>query len=182
MPELGASSTSHDSVSREARKTHKELHEEVLGTDTLPEESVQLVIANPQTRIPARGRARSGTVSAHLGSRQGLSSSPDSLPPVPPLPVSNLKVRRGGLPVSPIATRNLADRPVSSHVIPPTHPTPIDDEGLVVRSHTLTSANSSQRRDHTHHRQSHRPRDSLVLEKARHFDHFRALCEIVSSR
>jgi hypothetical protein len=145
--------------------------------DTLAEESVQLVIASPQTRTPARGRARSGTVSAHLGLRQGLSSFPDSLPPVPPLPVSNLKARRGGF-----ATRNLADRPVSSHVIPPTHPTPIDDEGLVVLSHTLTSVNSSQRRDHTHHRQSHRPRDSLVLEKARLFDHFRALCEIVSSR
>jgi hypothetical protein len=145
--------------------------------DALAEEHVQVAIASPQTRTHARGRARSGTVSAHLGLRQGLSSSPDSLPPVPPLPVSNLTARRGGLP----ATRNLADRPVSSHIAPPTHPSPIDDEGLVVQPNTLTSVNSSQRRDHAHHKQSHRPRDSLVLEKARLFDHLHALCKIVSS-
>lgn len=153
----------------------------MLGTDTLVEEPVQLAIAKPQTGTHARGRVRSGTVSAHFGLRQSLSSFPGSLPPVPPLPVSNLTARRGGLPVSPVAMRNLADRPVPSHIAPPTHPSPIDDERRVVQSNILASANASQRRDHAHHKQSNRPRDSLVLEKARLSDHLRALCKLSSS-
>ncbi|KAH9049070.1 hypothetical protein EDB84DRAFT_1556303 [Lactarius hengduanensis] len=136
-----------------------------------------------QTGTYARGRVRSGTVSAHPGLRQSI-SSPSSLPPVPPLPVSTLATRRtttsnaearwSGLPVSPVATRNLADRPVSSYTAPLQQPSPIDDEGLLVQSNTLMSANSSQRRDHAHHKQN-RPRDSLVLEKARLFEHLNAL-------
>lgn len=175
MPELGVSSTSHGSISRKARKTHKDLHEEVLGADILTGEHVQLAMARPQTGTHAPGRVRSGTVIAHLGSRPSLLSSPDFLPPVPPLPVSNLTARRGGLPV---ATRNLADRPVSS---PPVQPSPIDNEGLMVQSNTLTFANSSQRRDHAHHKQNHRPRDSLVLEKARLLEQLHALCKSVVS-
>ncbi|KAI9466988.1 hypothetical protein BJY52DRAFT_1347928 [Lactarius psammicola] len=180
VPELGVSSTSHGSVSGKPRKTHKNLHDEVFGTDALTKEPVQLAIARSQTGAHARGRIRSGTVSAHPGLRQSVSSSPGSLPPVPPLPVLNLTTHRtttsnaearSGLTVSPVATRNLADRPVSSYIALPQQPSPIDDEGLVVRSNTLTSASSSQRRDHAHHKQNHRPRDSLVLEKARLFEH-----------
>ncbi|KAF8272449.1 hypothetical protein EI94DRAFT_1718078 [Lactarius quietus] len=170
--ELGVSSTSHGYIYRKARKTHEDLHGEVLGMDALAEELVQLAVAKPQTETHSRGRVRSGTVSSHLGLRQSLWSSPGSLPPVPPLPDSNLTSRRDGSPISLVATRDLADWPVSSHIAPPTQPSPNDDERLVVQSNTLTSANSSQRRDHTRHRQSHRPRDSLVLEKARHLDHF----------
>jgi hypothetical protein len=45
----------------------------------------------------------------------------------------------------------------------------------VVQPNTLTSANSSQRKDHVHHKPNHRPRDSLVLEKARLLEHLHAL-------
>lgn len=175
VPELGVPSTSHSSISRKARKTHRELHEGVLGMDVLTEEPVPVAIARPQAGTHARGRVRSGTVSAHVGLRQSVSSSPGSLPPVPPLPVSNLTARRGDLPAPPVATRNLADRPVSSRIVPPTHVSPIDDEGVVGQSTTLTSTDYGQRRDHARHKQSHRPRDSLVLEKARLFDHLHAL-------
>ncbi|KAH8999138.1 hypothetical protein EDB92DRAFT_2005970 [Lactarius akahatsu] len=183
VPELGAPNTSRGFISRKARKTHKDLHDEVFVTDALAKEPVQPAIARPQTGTHALGRVRSGTVSAHPGLRQSV-SSPSSLPPVPPLPVSTLATRRtttsnagarrSGLPVSPVATRNLADRPVSSYTAPPQQPSPIDDEGLLVQSNTLMSANSSQRRDHAHHKQN-RPRDSLVLEKARLFEHLHAL-------
>jgi hypothetical protein len=179
VPGLGVSSTSHGSNSRKARKTHKDLHGEVLGTDAPAEELVQLAIVRPQTETHARGRVRSGTVSSHHGLRQNISSSPGSLPPVPPLPVSNLTARQDGLPITVVATRDLADRPVFSHIGPPTLPPPNEDERLVVQSNTITSANSSQRRDHTRHRQSHRPRDSLILEKARFLDHFH-LCKLFS--
>jgi hypothetical protein len=177
VPELGVSSTSHGFIYRKASKTHKDLYEEVLVADALTEEHVQVAITSPHTGTHARGRIRAGTVIAHLGSRQSLSSSPDSPPPVPPLPVSSLTARRGGLPV---ATRNLAERPVSSHIAPPALPSQIDDDGLVVQPNTLTSANSSQRMDHAHHKQNHRPRDSLVLEKARLLEHLHALCKVVS--
>ncbi len=152
--------------------------------DALAKEPVQLAIARPQAGTHARGRVRSGTVSAHLGLRQSVALSPGSLPPVPPLPVSNLtrrtttsnaEARRSGLPVSPVVTHNLADRPVSSYIAPPQQPSPIEDEG------TFTSVNSSRRRDHAHHKQHHRPRDSLVLEKARLFEHPHAPCKVVGS-
>ncbi|KAH9077205.1 hypothetical protein EDB83DRAFT_2671856 [Lactarius deliciosus] len=183
VPELGVPNTSRGFISRKARKTHKDLHDEVFVTDALAKEPVQPAIARLQTGTHARGRVRSGTVSAHPGLRQSV-SFPSSLPPVPPLPVStlatrrtttsNAEARRSGLPVSPVATRNLADRPVSSYTAPPQQPSPIDDEGLLVQSNILMSANSSQRRDHAHHKQN-RPRDSLVLEKARLFEHLNAL-------
>lgn len=140
-----------------------------------------MAIVRPPTGTHARGRVRSGTVSAHVSSRHSLSSSPGSLPPVPPVPVPNLTARRGGLPAPAVTKRNSADRPVSSRIASPTHRSPIDDEGAVGQSTTLMSTNSSQRRDHARHKQSHRPRDSLVLEKARLFDHLRALCKLVSS-
>lgn len=181
MPELGFSGASRGSISREARKTHKQLHGEVLRTDALTEEPVRAAIVKPPTGTHARGRVRSGTVSAHVGSRHSLSSSLGSLPPVPPLPASNLTGRRGGLPAPAVTKRNFADRPVSSRTASPTHPSPIDDEGAVGQSTTLTSTNSSQRRDHARHKQSHRPRDSLVLEKARLFDHLHALRKLVNS-
>ena len=133
-------------------------------------------MSRPQTVTHARGRVRSGTVIARLGSRQSLSSSPDFPPPVPPLPVSNVTARRGGLPV---ATLNFANRPVSRHIAPPSQPPPIDDEESVVQSNTLPSANSSQRTDHAHHKQNHRPRDSLVLEKARLLENLHALCKLL---
>ncbi|KAH9179730.1 hypothetical protein EDB89DRAFT_1922883 [Lactarius sanguifluus] len=182
VPELGVPNTSRGFISRKARKTHKDLHDEVFATDALVKEPIQPAIARPQTGTHARGRVRSGTVSAHPGLRQSV-SSPSSLPPVPPLPVStatrrtttpNAEVRRSGLPASPIATRNLADRPVSYYTAPPQQPSPIDDEGLLVQSNTFVSANSGQRKDHAHHKQN-RPRDSLVLEKARLFEHLHVL-------
>ncbi|KAI9448059.1 hypothetical protein H4582DRAFT_2068615 [Lactarius indigo] len=182
VPELGVPSTSRGFISRKAKKSHKNLHDEVFGTDAAAKEPVQLAIVRSQTGTYTRARARSGTVSAHPGLRQSV-SSPGSLPPVPPLPVSTLTTRRtttsnaeawrSGLPVSPIATRSLTDRPVS-YTAPSQQPSPIDDEGLLVQSNTLMSANSSQRKDHAHHKQT-RPRDSLVLEKARLFEHLHTL-------
>ncbi|KAH9062726.1 hypothetical protein EDB87DRAFT_1605592 [Lactarius vividus] len=177
---LGVPNTGRGFVSRKARKTHRDLHDEVFVANALAKEPVQSAIIRPQTGTHARGRVRSGTVSTHPGLRQSV-SFPSSLPPVPPLPVStlatrrsNAEARRSGLPVSPVATRNLANRPVSSYTAPPQQPSPIDDEGLLVPLNTLMSTNSSQRRDHAHHKQN-RPRDSLVLEKARLFEHLHVL-------
>jgi len=45
----------------------------------------------------------------------------------------------------------------------------------MVRSNSYTTANSSPRRDHGLSKQNHRPRDSLILEKARYFEHLHAL-------
>jgi hypothetical protein len=50
----------------------------------------------------------------------------------------------------------------------------------MARSNSYTTANSSPRKDHGHSKQSHRPRDSLVLEKARYFEHLRTLCKFAT--
>jgi len=180
VQELAVPKTSQGFISRKARKTHRDLQEEV-GTPA--KESVQQDIARPHLRPHVRGHIHSETVSAYLAPRQNLSSA-DSLPPVPPLPAAHVTTHRttasdaeARTVDSPIATRDLAVRPVSSHIALSLQSSSIDDEGLVVPSNTV----SRQRRDHTHHKQSHRPRDSLVLEKARLFDHLHALCKMVSS-
>jgi len=147
------------------RKTHKELHEEVLGASA-PEDLVEQAKDKPLGRIQLHGRTHSETI-----------------PPVPPLPMlkglslrvpsHNAEERRGvSSALSPEAPSPSTDRRTSSQV---THSSPIHHGDSIARSNSLTSTNSSPRRDPGHSRQGHRIRDSLVLEKARFFDHLHSL-------
>jgi len=147
------------------RKTHKELHQEVLGA-VAPEDSVEQANDKPLGRVQPHGRTRSGTI-----------------PPVPPLPVlkgvslripsHNAEERRSvSSALSPEAPSPSRDRRASSHV---THSSPVHNGESIALSNSLTSANSSPRRDSGHSRQGLRIRDSLVLEKARFFDHLHSL-------
>ncbi|KAH9965957.1 hypothetical protein BC827DRAFT_1374293 [Russula dissimulans] len=146
------------------QKTHKELHEEVLGAGA-PEDLVEQAKDKPLERSQVRGRTHSETI-----------------PPVPPLPrlrglsvlmpSHNAEERRGVSSGSTLeAPSPSTDRRPSSLV---THSSPIHHGESIARSNSLTSANSSPRKDPGHSRQGHRIRDSLVLEKARFFDHLNA--------
>lgn len=177
-------------IPRRVRRTHKELHKEVFGTGAPVGGSVQQVTDKPLGGIQGRGRARSGTVNAHPALPHILSSPPTTLPPVPPLPTSTSKrpslrvpshypeAQHSDLSTDPPEARSQPiDQPTSFHVRLSSYSSPTRQAGSIDRSNSLTSGNSSPRRDHGHSRQSHRPRDSLVLEKARLFDHLHALCK-----
>ncbi|KAI0004991.1 hypothetical protein BJV74DRAFT_317557 [Russula compacta] len=163
--------------SRRVRRTHKVLHEEVFGAGSPVKESVEQAMDRPLGGTQVRGRTRSGTINTNLATPQTTTSSPSSLPPVPPLPMSKrpslrmVEARHGGLPMHPPEARSLpTDRPASSHITLGTHSPSFRHRESITRSNSLTSANSGPRRDHGHSKQSHRPRDSLLLEKTRHFD------------
>lgn len=174
---------------RRVRRTHKALYEEVFGAGSSVKESVEQAIDRPLGGSQVRGRARSGTINTNLAIRQNTSLSPSSLPPVPPLPMSKrpslrmVEARHGGLSMHPPEARNLStDRPASSHITLSTQsPSFHHGESIALtRSNSLTSANSGPRRDHGHSKQSHRPRDSLLLEKTRHFDQSYALRKVAT--
>jgi len=167
------------------RRTHRELHEEVFGAGAPVSASVGQIVDEPLGGIQARGRTRSKSIIAHPAVPQATSLPLSSLPPIPPLPAPqrlslripshNTEARHNGLSTPPFeASSRPADGPTSSQV---THLSPIGNGGSIVRSNPYTTANSSPRRDHGHSKQSHRPRDSLVLEKARYFEHLRSSCK-----
>jgi hypothetical protein len=164
---------------RRVRRTHRELHEEVFGAGAPVSASVGQTIDELLGGIQARGRTRSKSIIAHPAVPQATSLPLSSLPPIPPLPASerlslritshNTEARPNGLSTPPFeASSRPVDGPTSSQV---THLSLIGNGGSIVRSNSHTTTNSSPRRDHGHSKQSHRPRDSLVLEKARYFEH-----------
>jgi hypothetical protein len=164
---------------KRARKTHKELHEEVFA---LVKVSVEQPSSKPLGEIKARRPISSRTTDAH----PALPQAAPAVPPVPPLPISkgpslrmpsdNAEVRRSGSPTPPGRPTN---HPISSHGIKNTHPFSTRSDEFIAHSNSLTSLNSSSRRDHGHSKQGLRPRDSLVLEKARHFDHLHSLRKVL---
>ena len=159
---------------KRVRRTHRELHEEIFGPVKV---SVEQALNEPLERIQVRRPTSSKAANARLALPQTASSPSSSLPSVPPLPLSkrpssrmpsnNAEARHGGssTPLSEVPSQT-----TNRHVTR-THSLSIRPEELIARSNSLTSRNSSPRRDHGHPKQSHRPRDSLILEKARHFDH-----------
>lgn len=158
---------------KRVRKTHRELHKEVFAPVKV---SVEQALNKPLRGI----QARRATISRTANVRQATSPPFSSLPPVPPLPMSrrsslrtpshNAEARHVSTP--PSETFSLpTDRPTPSHVTRNSLSLSTRPEESIARSNSFTSLNSSSRRDHKHSKQSHRPRDSLILEKARHFDH-----------
>jgi hypothetical protein len=169
---------------RRVRRTHRELHEEVLGADAPVNESTEQTIDEPPEGIRARGRARSKSIIAHPAVPQ---AGPLPVPPIPPIPMSlrmsssNAEAWHSDLSTPPSEARSRPkDRP-TSYIISNTPPSPIRNGGSIVRSNSYTTANSSLRRDHGHSKQSLRPRDSLVLEKARYFDQLHSLRKVTTS-
>jgi hypothetical protein len=174
------------------KKTHNELHEEVLMAGALLKEFDEQVIDQPLGGYQGRSRVRSGTVRAHFPFLQTIPSTRGPQhpvpPPVPPLPVLNQASPRATSPnMETQATQERrgsardppTDRPIShSHVALNSRSSPTDDGGLMAQSNSPTTASSSPRRDHGHLKQSHRPRDSLVLEKARLIEQFHSLRKI----
>ncbi len=157
--------------SRRVRRAHKALHEEVFAP---VKASVEQVLSKPPVENQARYPTSSRIPNAHLAIPQAASS----VPPVPPLPVSmrsslrmpshNAEARHGGSSTPPPSEPSQpTDRPTTKN----TQPLSTRSEESIAHSNSLTSHNSSSRRDHGHSKQGLRPRDSLVLEKARHFDH-----------
>jgi hypothetical protein len=159
---------------RRARKTHRELHEEVIAP-------VKVSVEQPSSKPPGEIKARRPISSRTTDAFPALPQAASAVPPVPPLPISkrsslrmpshNAEARHSGsstLPSQP------TDYPTSSHGIKYTHPLSTCSNESIVHSNSLTSLNSSSRRDHGHSKQGLRPRDSLVL-KARHFDHLHIL-------
>jgi len=185
-----SSASDHAPFLRRVRRTHRELHEEVFGADTPINGSVELTEDEPLGGIQTRSRTRSKSINAHPAVPQVAPSPPSSLPLVPPLPMSHRQSLRipsnsaeGRHSVSsthPAEERSPPiDRRTSLLVTSNTHSSPIRNGEAMVRSNSLRTSNSSPRRDHAHSKQS-RPRDSLVLEKARHFDHLHALCKVAT--
>ena len=170
---------------RRVRRTHRELHEEVFEAGAPVSESVGQTIDEPLGGIQARGRTRSKSIIAHPAVPQITSLRLSSLPPIPPLPTAqrlslripshNAEARHNGLSTPPSeASSRSVDRPTSSHS------SPISSGGSIGWSNSYTTANVSPRRDHGHSKQSHRPRDSLVLEKARYFEHHHSSCRFAT--
>jgi hypothetical protein len=161
---------------RRVRKTHGELHEEVFGADAPANEPAEQAI------IQARGRIRSKSINAHPAVPQAASLPLSSLPPIPSLPMSqrlplrmpthNAEARHSDFSIHPSGART------SSYVTSSPHSSPIRNGESVVRSNSYTTTNSSPRGDHGFSKQNHRPRDSLILEKARYFEHLHALCKV----
>lgn len=177
---------------RRARKTHRELHEEVFGADTAMNGSVERTKDEPLGEIQTRYRTRSKSIIAHPAVLQAASSPSSSPPPVPSLPMShrlslripshNAEGRHSGPSTHPSEAHSRSiDWRTSSLVTSNTHSSLMRNGDSIDRSNSLRTGSSSPRRDHGHSRQS-RPRDSLVLEKARHFDHLHALGKVATFR
>jgi hypothetical protein len=163
---------------RRVRRAHKALHEEVFA----PVKAFEQALSKPPVENQARYPTSSRMPNAHLAIPQAASS----VPPVPPLPVSmrsslrmpshNAGARHGGTSTPPSEPSQPTDRPTTQN----TQPLSTRPEESIAHSNSLTSHNSSSRRDHGHSKQGLRPRDSLVLEKARHFDHPHTLRKVVT--
>jgi len=162
---------------RRARKSHRELHEEVFA---LVKVSVQ-----PSSKQPGESKARRTISSRTTNARLALPQAASAVPPVPPLPISkrsslhipfpNAEARYSGSSSPPL---QLTDQPTFSHGIKNTHLLSTRSDESIAHSNSLTSLNSSSRRDYGHSKQGLRPRDSLVLEKERHFDHLHTLRKV----
>ncbi len=171
-------------IFRKARKTHRELHEEVFVT-------VKVSIEQPSSKPPGESKARRPTSSRTTDSRLALSQPPSSVSPVPPPPMSkkpslrmsshNAEARHvvSSTPPSEIPSQP-PDQPTTSHSMRDVHPLLRRSDESIAPSNSLSSLNSNSRRDHGHSKQGLRPRDSLVLEKARHFDHLHTLRKVVT--
>ena len=190
-PPVSERSSASDHV-RRVRRTHRELHEEVFGAGTPIDGSVELTEDEPSGEIQTRRRTRSKSINAHPAVPQVASSPPSSLPPVPPLPMlhrQSLRIpsnsaegRHSGSSTHPAEARSRPiDRRTSLLVTSNTHSSPIRNGEAMAQSNSLRTSNSSPRRDHAHSKQS-RPRDSLVLEKARHYDHLHVLGKVATFR
>jgi hypothetical protein len=177
---------------RRVRKTHRELHEEVFGADTPMNGSVERTKDEPLGGIQTRYRTRSKSINAHPAVLQAASSPSSSPPPVPSLPMShrlslripshNAEGRHSGPSTHPSEAHSRSiDWRTSSLVTSNTHSSLMRNGDSIDRSNSLRTGSSSPRKDHGHSRQS-RPRDSLVLEKARHFDHLHALGKVATFR
>jgi hypothetical protein len=174
--EAGASSPIP--ILKRARKTHRELHEEVFAP-------VKVSVEQPSSKPSGEIKARRPTISRTTNARPALPQAASAVPPVPPLPISkrssprslshNAEARHSN-PFPPPSQPT--DHLTSSHGIKNTHPLFTRSDESIARSDSTTSLNSNSRRDHGHSKQGFRPRDSLVLEKARHFDHLHTLCEV----
>ena len=161
---------------RRARKTHRELHEEVIAP-------VKVSVEQPSRKPPGEIKARRPISSRTTNACPALPQA--AVPPVPPLPVSkrsslrmpshNAEARHSGSSTPPSQP---TDHPTSSHGIKNTHPLFTRSDESIAHSNSLTSLNSSSRRDHGYSKQGLRPRDSLVL-KARHFDHLHTLRKVL---
>jgi hypothetical protein len=173
---------------RRVRRTHRELHEEVFGAGTPINGSVELTSDELSGGIQTRGRTRSKSINARPPVSQVALSLPSPVPPVPPLPMSHrqsLRIpsnsaegRHSGSSTYPAEARSRPiDRRTSVLVTSNTHSSPIQNGEAIARSNSVRTGNSSPLRDHAHSKQS-RPRDSLVLEKARHFEHLHALGKV----
>jgi hypothetical protein len=172
---------------KRVRRTHRELHEEVFAPVKV---SVEQALNKPLRGIQARRPTISRTANARVTLPPATSPPSSSLPPVPPLPMSkrpslrmpsrNAEAQHGGLsrPPSEVPSQ-LIDRP-APHVTRKSHSVFPRSEESIAQSNSLTSLNSSSNRDHGHSKQSHRPRDSLVLEKARHFEHLHTLRKVTT--
>ena len=166
---------------RMARKTHRELHEEVFA---LVNVSVELPSNKPLGEVKARRPISSRTTNA----RPALPQAASAVPPVPPLPSSkrlslrilshHAEARDSGSSTPPSQP---TDHRTFSHGMKNTHLLSTRSDESIAHSNSLTSLNSSTRRDHSHSKQGFRPRDSLILEKARHFDHLHTLRMFFSS-
>jgi hypothetical protein len=179
------------SIHQKVKKSHNELHEEVFRAGAPPKEFDEQVIDEPLGGYQERSRVRSGTVRAQFPFLQTIPSTRGLQHPVPPLPVLNQASPRATSPnMGTQATQELmrvgsardppTDRPIShAHVALNSRSSPTDDGGPMAQSNSPTTASSRPRRDHGHSKQSHhRPRDSLVLEKARLIDQFHTLRKI----
>jgi hypothetical protein len=165
------------------RRTHRELHEEVFAPVKV---SIEQALNKPVGGIQAQRPNSSKTANLRLALRRTASPPSSSPPPVPLLPISkrpsprvpshNAEARLGGSSTPPFEVPSLPiDRPTSSHGTRDTYSFSTRSEQSIAQSNSLSSLNSSPRRDHGQPKQSHRPRDSLVLEKARHFEHIHTL-------
>jgi hypothetical protein len=173
----------HTPIRRKVKKTHNELHEEVFGTDAPVKGLVEQFIVQPLGGYQGRSRARSGTIREDF-TPQTTSSSSSPLPPVPPLPALNQASPRITFPgrtqelTHPDVSHDpRTDQPISELM---SRTSATDHGGSMARSNSLKIDGSSPRRDYGHPKQSHRPRDSLVLEKVRLIDNLRAPRELPS--
>ena len=173
---------------KRVRKTHGELHEEAFAPVKAPvEQALNKLLGGIQPRRPTSSR----TANARLALPQDTSPPSSSLPLVPPLPVSkrpslrvpshNAEARHDGSSTHPSEVSSQPTDRLTSPVTRHTHSLSIRSEESISRSSSLTFLNSSSRRDHGHPKQSHRPRDSLVVEKARHFDHLYTLRKVTTA-
>ena len=140
--------------------------------------------------IQTRTRTRSKSIIAPPAVPQATSLPPGTPPLVPPLPMSHrlslrmpshsAEQRHSGPSTHPFEARSRSIDQRTS-VTSNAHSSPIHNGDSIARSNSLRTGNSSPRKDHGHSKQS-RPRDSLVLEKARHFDHLHALGKVATFR